>query len=154
MRKLPKLQRWICCQSQMLVNVSIIYLREYIIFGSLVFECFHHIWKYQVSYLFPTHALVSLVLSKFLMGQGTCQLRLHLVGWRFFSFPHFSTFRKTFFVSIPFYKISSGSLTLSLKQWCEWHQCVWQSFTTSIGKNGEGGVLEMVYKIVLLLFLN
>ena len=44
--------------------------------GALGLNAFNHPWKFQVSYVFPPLALVSLVLSKFLVEHVKGQLRL------------------------------------------------------------------------------
>ena len=46
--------------------------------GTLVLNAFSHLWKFQVSYVFPPPALVPLVLSKFLAEHVNGQLR-HLL---------------------------------------------------------------------------
>ena len=44
-----------------------LYLGKSLPLGALGFNTFNHPWIYQVSYVFPSHALVHLVLSKFLV---------------------------------------------------------------------------------------
>ena len=47
--------------------------------GALGLNAFNHPWKYQVSYVYPTPALVPLVLSKFLGEYVIGQFRLDSV---------------------------------------------------------------------------
>ena len=151
--------------------------------GTLGLKNFNHAWTYQVSYMFPPAALVSLVLSKFPLDHVTSQFRFFILmeaPWLSTVFSmlddihHWFPIVNDLIMDVLVGWVLKGVQSLHLTLWllrdvcCTdkgfLHQCdrqwqgqltlLQQKLTSIAERNGPVGILQRVYQTIPLLPLN